>query len=68
LRYLLVDGKLLTSQTLNHNQPGEFFKVETPLPPALIAGKSEITVRFEPTPRNVAGGLFRCAVLKAAKP
>ena len=63
---ILLEGKLLVRQMLGRNRPGEFFDVETPLPPDLLAGKREITVRFEPETHSVAGGIFHCAVMKAS--
>lgn len=61
---ILVDGKLLATQTLNNNKPGEFWRVEYPLPADAVAGKSAIEVRFQAHPGNFAGGLFGCTVLK----
>ena len=46
-------------------QPGKFFDVEYPIPAELIAGKDQITVRFQPHERNIAGGVFGCAVMKS---
>jgi hypothetical protein len=62
---ILVDGKVLATQSLGHDKPGEFFDVDYPLPSELLAGKDRITVRFQPHPGNIAGGLFDCAVMKA---
>ena len=64
---ILVDGKQIAAQTLEHTQPGQFFDVEYPLPPELLAGKEQVTVRLESKNRTLVGGLFGCAVLKAAK-
>ena len=61
---ILVDGKLLATQKLDRNQPGKFFDVEYPLPAALLAGKDTITIRIQPRPGHIAGGLFHCAILK----
>ncbi|MCB1127622.1 MAG: glycoside hydrolase family 127 protein, partial [Verrucomicrobiae bacterium] len=63
---ILVDGKELAVQKLEHNAPGRFFDVEYPLPSELLAGKEHITVRLESKQRTLVGGLFGCAVLKAA--
>jgi DUF1680 family protein len=62
---ILIDGKPLTSVSLNTNKPGEFFDAEYPLPTDLTAGKQKITVRFEAKPDSIAGGVFHCAILKA---
>jgi len=63
----MVDGQVLATQTLNHNQRGKFFDVDTPLPADWIKGKTKITIRLQPAANSTAGGLFRCAVLKSAE-
>ncbi|MGB8356525.1 MAG: glycoside hydrolase family 127 protein [Chthoniobacteraceae bacterium] len=62
---ILVDGKLLATQSLNHDSPGKFLDVDYPLPADLITGKGKITIRFQSRQKNTAGGLIHCAVLKA---
>lgn len=64
---VLVDGQKLATQTLANNKPGEFFDVEHPLPAELLKGKEKVTVRFQAHANNTAGGVFGCAILKAAK-
>ncbi len=61
---ILVDGTKIASQTLSQNKPGQFFDVDTPLPAALLAGKTAITVRFQAKPGAMAGGLFGCRIVK----
>ncbi|HEX8343087.1 MAG TPA: glycoside hydrolase family 127 protein [Tepidisphaeraceae bacterium] len=63
---VIVDGKVLVTQILARDKPGAFFDVETPLPAEMVRGKSKITVRLQPASGSIAGGLFKCAVLKAA--
>ena len=63
---VLVDGTKVASQTLNQDKPGEFFDVTTPLPAALLTGKTVITVRFQAKPGSMAGGLFGCRIVKRA--
>jgi hypothetical protein len=63
---ILIDGKLLTTQKLEHNKPGRFFDVETPIPAALLTGKEKITIRFQPHAGKIAGGLFHGAILKVS--
>lgn len=63
---VLVEGDLLATQELNGNQRGRFFDVEYPLPATLLAGKDKVTIRLQAKPGSIAGGLFGCAVLKAA--
>jgi len=64
---ILVDGKHLATQSLNHDAPGRFFDVDYPLPPELIASKEKIAIRFQPHENNNAGGLVHCSVLKESK-
>ena len=61
---VLVDGKVIGSQALNNNKPGEFFDVEYKIPPELTHGKDKITVRFQGHPGNNAGGVFECGTMK----
>ncbi len=63
---ILVDGKLLATQRLTRNRPGELFDVEYPLPAEMVAAKEKVTVRFQAHLKNFAGGLFRCATVRAS--
>jgi len=63
---ILIDGTKVGSQTLNMNNPGEFFDVDYPIPAALLAGKSQVTVRFQARPGAIAGGLFGCRIVRRA--
>ncbi len=62
---ILVDGTVIGSQTLENNRPGEFFDVSYPIPAALLAGKSFITVKLQARPGKLAGGLFGCRIIRA---
>jgi uncharacterized protein len=55
---VLVNGKKIATQTLQNNQPGEFFDVEYPLPDDLPAGQDRIVVRFQGHSGSRAGGVF----------
>ncbi|BDI33147.1 hypothetical protein CCAX7_51980 [Capsulimonas corticalis] len=55
---ILVNGVHLAEQTLENNQPGQFFDVSYPIPTDLTQGKSTITVRFQAKPGATAGGVF----------
>ena len=63
---ILIDGTKIASQSLLQNKPGQFFDVDYPLSAALVAGKSQITVRFQAHPGTMAGGLFGCRLVKRA--
>ncbi|HXR49235.1 MAG TPA: beta-L-arabinofuranosidase domain-containing protein [Candidatus Limnocylindrales bacterium] len=62
---VLVDGKIIATQKLDNNQPGDFFDAAYPLPPELTKGKQSVTVRFAAHPDSLAGGLFNLRVLRA---
>lgn len=38
---------------------------DVPLPAAQLEGKQAVTIRFQPHPGNIAGGLFGAAILTA---
>jgi DUF1680 family protein len=61
---ILVEGKVVATQSLNHNKPGGFFEVYYPLPEDLTRGKDKVTVKFQPHRGNTAGGVFGCRTLK----
>jgi hypothetical protein len=61
---LLVDGEKIASQRINVNFPGDFFDVEYPLPVELTRGKNKITVKFQPHPGSIAGGVYACKIIK----
>jgi hypothetical protein len=60
---VLVNGTKVGTQTLNQNQPGNFFDVVYPLEQSLTAGKESVTVRLQARPGNWAGGLFGARML-----
>jgi hypothetical protein len=64
---ILADGQCLATQELNNNRPGEFFDVVYPLPPELTKGKTNVTVRLQAHPANIAGGLFDLRLLRSEK-
>jgi hypothetical protein len=61
---VLVDDKIIATQQLNNNKPGEFFDAVYPLPPELTTGKQTVRVKFAAHPGNLAGGLFDLRVLR----
>ncbi len=62
---VLVDGKIIATQQLTNNKPGDFFDAVYPLPPEFTRGEQSVTVKFAAHPDNVAGGLFGLRVLRA---
>jgi hypothetical protein len=61
---VVADGRVLATQQLKQNRPGEFFDVSYPLTPELTQGKSGVTFTFRAKPGNIAGGVFGLRVLK----
>jgi len=62
---VMVDGKIIATQKLDNNKPGDFFDATYPLPPELTKGKQSVTVKFAAHPGNRAGGLFDLRVSRA---
>lgn len=61
---ILIDGQKLASQKVERALPGRFYDVEIPIPPALIAGKQKVTVRFEATQNNEIAAVFGIRVVR----
>jgi len=61
---VLVEGKVIATQTLRRDRPGEFFDKTYAIPEELTRGKQRVEVRFQAHPGNFAGGLFGVRVLK----
>jgi DUF1680 family protein len=55
---VLVDGTKVGTMTLDAKHPGEFFDTSYLLPAEATKGKERVTVRFQPHPGNIAGGVF----------
>jgi len=65
---ILVEGQRVASQTLEPNGESRFFDVEYALPPALVANKPKITVRFEATGGNEIGAVFGMRTIRGNLP
>ncbi|MCX7009838.1 MAG: glycoside hydrolase family 127 protein, partial [Kiritimatiellaeota bacterium] len=61
---ILVDGEKIAEQTINRNKPNDFFDVDYPVSEKLTKGKQQITVKFQPHPKNIAGGVFGVLLLR----
>ena len=61
---ILVDGKVIATETLHQDKPGEFFDKIYAIPEELTRGKQTIEVRFRAHPGNFAGGLYGARILK----
>ncbi|MCP5515948.1 MAG: glycoside hydrolase family 127 protein [Verrucomicrobiales bacterium] len=62
---ILVDGERIAQQVIEDRGPLRFFDVEYPLRAALVAGKTEVTVRFEATGGNEIAGVFGLRMIRA---
>ncbi len=63
---ILVDGTAIAHERLSGRQPGAWIDVDYPIPEALTAGKTQITVRFEPKEGKTAGPVFGVRLFTAA--
>ncbi|MCC6395661.1 MAG: glycoside hydrolase family 127 protein [Bacteroidetes bacterium] len=61
---ILVDGVKLATVDWAGGMAGRFYDVEYPLPQALLAGKSAITVRIEANHGKTAGRVFGCRTIR----
>jgi hypothetical protein len=61
---ILVDGKIIATQTLQRNKPGEFFDMTYQIPVELTKDKDKVRIRFAAHPKNYAGGLFDARTTK----
>ena len=61
---ILVDGKVIATQTLNRDKPGDFFDKTYAIPAKLTRDKQRVEVRFQAHPGNFAGGLFGARILR----
>jgi hypothetical protein len=61
---ILVNDKVIATQTLNYNDPGRFFDVEYAIPQKLTKGQTNVTVFFQGYPYKTAGGIFGIQMLK----
>lgn len=61
---ILVNDKVIATQTLNYNDPGRFFDVEYAIPPKLTRGQTNVTVVFQGYPFKTVGGIFGVQMLK----
>ena len=61
---ILVAGKVIATQTLHQDKPGQLFYKTYAIPEELTRGKQTIEVRFQAHPGNFAGGLYGAKVLK----
>jgi hypothetical protein len=61
---ILLDGKLLAPQNISDTGRSEFFYRDILLPESLIAGRTQVTVKFQAHPGNLAGGLYGLTLVR----
>ncbi len=61
---LLVDGRIIATQSLYRQKPNRFYRVLYPLDKPWLTNKSEITVRFQAHAKNLAGGLYDLRIIR----
>jgi hypothetical protein len=60
---ILLDDRIIATQTLRMDKPGEFFDITYGIPEAIASGKQKVTVKFAAHPGNYAGGIFACRTI-----
>jgi hypothetical protein len=60
---VVVEGRVIATQSLRGDHPGAFFDVRHDLPADLTRGRTKVTVKFQAHPGNIAGGLFGLRVI-----
>ncbi|HZB45271.1 MAG TPA: beta-L-arabinofuranosidase domain-containing protein [Pyrinomonadaceae bacterium] len=64
---ILVDGKVIATESLSRDRPGAFFDKTYPIPAELTRGKRTVEVRLQARPGNYAGGLYGARILRALR-
>jgi hypothetical protein len=65
---ILIDDKLIATESLRRDRPGGFFDRTYAIPAGLTRGKQSVEIRFRAHPGNFAGGLFGAKVIRSQKP
>lgn len=61
---ILVDGRLLQTETLSGGKTGRFYDREYPIPADLLSGKTSITIRIEANHSKTAGRVFGVRIVR----
>lgn len=64
---ILIDDKILVTQKINNNKPGEFFEISYQIPPEQTKGKDLITIKFKGINNNWTGPIFSSRIIKRQK-
>jgi hypothetical protein len=67
---ILANGERLATETLNNNQPGQFFEKRYRIPEAVLAktANGRVIIRFAAKPGALAGGVFDVRLMKPESP
>ncbi len=65
---ILVDGKVVKTDSLGDSGKFGFRFCEMPIPDELVKGKESVEVRFAAKPGNTAGGIFGLRMVRADAP
>jgi len=62
---ILADARLLRREEIRLSDPPRFYDVEYPIPSEIVAGKHEVTVRFQATEGSQIATLFGLRMIRA---
>jgi DUF1680 family protein len=64
---IMIDGLLLTTQTLEGQRPGEFLTITYPIPADLIRGKKRVAVMLRGKEGKTTAELYDCSIEEASR-
>jgi DUF1680 family protein len=62
---VLVDGERVAEERIPFDSESRFYDREYPLPPALVRGKAQVTIRFQATGGNEVAPVFGLRLIRA---
>ncbi len=62
-----IDDKILVTQKINNNKPGEFFEISYQIPQEQTKGKDKVTIKYKGTNKNWTGAIYNARVIKRQK-
>ncbi len=61
---VMVDGRVIASQTVEASSPARFYDIEYALPEELTRGKTSVTVRFQAAKGREMGPVFGVRIVR----
>jgi len=61
---ILAGDRVIATQRLKGDKPGELFDVVYPIPEEITRGKSSVRVMFKAHPGHTAGGVYGCKTIR----